>query len=197
MATHSSIPAWRIPWTEKSGGLQSMGSQRVRHDWSNLAHTYKQYSSYFSAWGESLKNRKTFGQPLPTSRGKRCYVNTCLIKYWSEVSLLLFWWPWQTVDIRVLKSAWRLSITSMHAKQCTPLNTINTGDPLPALWVPLGNLAFLDKRSKVEGMFSFSWCVFLYQTLWNKMSPRILAEGKRNIMYFKSYFIFVKDQTGG
>ena len=32
MATHSSILAWRIPWTEKSGGLQSMGSQRVRHD---------------------------------------------------------------------------------------------------------------------------------------------------------------------
>ena len=32
MATHSSILAWRNPWTEKSGGLQSMGSQRVRHD---------------------------------------------------------------------------------------------------------------------------------------------------------------------
>ena len=32
MATHSSILAWRIPWTEKHGGLQSMGSQRVRHD---------------------------------------------------------------------------------------------------------------------------------------------------------------------
>ena len=32
MATHSSILAWRIPWTEKPGGLQSMGSQRVRHD---------------------------------------------------------------------------------------------------------------------------------------------------------------------
>ena len=32
MATHSSIPAWEIPWTEEPGGLQSMGSQRVRHD---------------------------------------------------------------------------------------------------------------------------------------------------------------------
>ena len=31
MATHSSTLAWRIPWTEESGGLQSMGSQRVRH----------------------------------------------------------------------------------------------------------------------------------------------------------------------
>ena len=32
MATHSSIFTWRIPWTEKSGRLQSMGSQRVGHD---------------------------------------------------------------------------------------------------------------------------------------------------------------------
>ena len=32
METHSSILAWRIPWTEEPGGLQTMGSQRVRHD---------------------------------------------------------------------------------------------------------------------------------------------------------------------
>jgi len=32
IATHSSILAWRIPWTEEPGGLQSMGSQRVTHD---------------------------------------------------------------------------------------------------------------------------------------------------------------------
>ena len=32
MATHSSILAWKIPWTEKPGRLQSMGSQRVGHD---------------------------------------------------------------------------------------------------------------------------------------------------------------------
>ena len=32
MATHSSILAWKIPWPEEPGGLQSMGSQRVGHD---------------------------------------------------------------------------------------------------------------------------------------------------------------------
>ena len=32
MATHSSILAWKTPWTEEPGRLQSMGSQRVRHD---------------------------------------------------------------------------------------------------------------------------------------------------------------------
>ena len=40
MATCSSILAWRIPWTEELGGLQSMGSQRVKHDCSNLAQTH-------------------------------------------------------------------------------------------------------------------------------------------------------------
>ena len=37
MATHSSVLAWRIPWTEEPGGLPSVGSHRVWHDWSNLA----------------------------------------------------------------------------------------------------------------------------------------------------------------
>ena len=37
MATHSSVLAWRIPWTEESDALQSTGSQRVGHDSSGLA----------------------------------------------------------------------------------------------------------------------------------------------------------------
>ena len=42
MATHSSILAWEIAWTEKPGGLWSMGSQRVGHDWSDLACAHTQ-----------------------------------------------------------------------------------------------------------------------------------------------------------
>ena len=40
MATHSSILDWKIPWSEEPGRLQSMGSQKVRHDWAT-----KQYST--------------------------------------------------------------------------------------------------------------------------------------------------------
>ena len=40
MATHSSILPWRIPRMEELGGLQAIGSQRVRHDRSNLKHMY-------------------------------------------------------------------------------------------------------------------------------------------------------------
>ena len=53
MATHSSIPVWRILRTEEPGGLQSMGSHRVRHDWSNLAGTLStpcQVLDSTSAW---------------------------------------------------------------------------------------------------------------------------------------------------
>ena len=60
MATHSSILAWRIPWTEKRGRLQSMGSQRAGHNWATNAttiykinnpqgpiHTTENYTQYF------------------------------------------------------------------------------------------------------------------------------------------------------
>ena len=41
MATHSSILAWKIPWMEERGRLQSMGLQRVGHDWASFALLYK------------------------------------------------------------------------------------------------------------------------------------------------------------
>jgi len=41
MATHSTILAWEIPWTEESGGLQSMGSQGVGHDLATKQHNIR------------------------------------------------------------------------------------------------------------------------------------------------------------
>ena len=46
MATHSSMLAWRIPWTEEPGGLRSIGSQRHRHNRSDLAHTCPALKEY-------------------------------------------------------------------------------------------------------------------------------------------------------
>ena len=48
MANHCSILAWRIPWTEELGRLQSMRSQRVRHNWSDLARTHTHISYLIS-----------------------------------------------------------------------------------------------------------------------------------------------------
>ena len=53
MATHSNILAWRIPWTEKSGSLQSMGLQRVRHNWvtnTDFSHSPLKALSYLPLW---------------------------------------------------------------------------------------------------------------------------------------------------
>ena len=52
MATHSSILAWRIPWTEELFGLQSMGSQRVGHDWVTFIslHFSTSHASKFYLW---------------------------------------------------------------------------------------------------------------------------------------------------
>ena len=62
-ATHSSILAWRIPWTEKLGRLGSTGSQRVGHDQSNLAHMHM--------WCEIKKPVLNFLQCLrPEPRGR-------------------------------------------------------------------------------------------------------------------------------
>ena len=59
MATHSSNPAWRITWTEEPGGLQSVGSQRVTHDWSDFAQMHRE-----ETWVQSL------GQEDPLEEGK-------------------------------------------------------------------------------------------------------------------------------
>ena len=67
MATHSSILAWRIPWTEEPGKIQSIRSHRIRHDWSNLACTHdlcynrwgylkaQHYKNYFLKWQSFLQ----------------------------------------------------------------------------------------------------------------------------------------------
>ena len=46
MATHSGNVAWRIPWTEEPGGLQSIGLKRVGHNWRDLAHTARWWITF-------------------------------------------------------------------------------------------------------------------------------------------------------
>ena len=58
MVTHSSILAWKIPWTEKPGRLQSMGSQRVGHDWATSLHFTSLHSYVRSAF--SFKSKVKF-----------------------------------------------------------------------------------------------------------------------------------------
>ena len=80
MVTHSSIFAWKISWTQERGGLQSMGSQRVGHDWATstnslpwelsaivqwLVYSLWYYPSWELGWG------LTFSNPVATAGSSR------------------------------------------------------------------------------------------------------------------------------
>ena len=94
MATHSSILAWRIPWTEEPVRLQSMGSQRVGHDWAtSLSFSFmeiqaspqltKQYKGKgMTEWQRSLGSSQKLPTDLPLRSGKRVSVFSTM-KYWS------------------------------------------------------------------------------------------------------------------
>ena len=70
VATHSFILAWRIPWTEEPGRLQSMGLQRVRHDWATNSTTTFKVDIQFQAqklvtWGSRLTPKYGYWVRLP------------------------------------------------------------------------------------------------------------------------------------
>ena len=69
MATHSSILAWRNPWTEEPCGLRSIGFRRVRHGWSDLG--WKDRCLNILGWGQNLFS-------VNDLRAKMWLVNICL-----------------------------------------------------------------------------------------------------------------------
>ena len=54
MAIHSSTLVWKIPWTEEPGGLQSMGSQRIRHDWAHTQSVLCSSTPHYFYHGENI-----------------------------------------------------------------------------------------------------------------------------------------------
>ena len=86
MATHSSILAWRIPWTEEPGRLQSMGSQRVKHDWATNTFTF--FTSMVFCY--SGLNRLKQAICLTSDPWFSLHFWCCLCP-WSENLLLLVW----------------------------------------------------------------------------------------------------------
>ena len=65
MATHSSVLAWRIPETGEPGGLPSLGSHRVGHDWSDLAAAVAAMSVYLKLWDEVPPEKEGWGCKYP------------------------------------------------------------------------------------------------------------------------------------
>ena len=71
MATHSGILAWRIPWTEEPGRLQSTGSQRVGYD--RATNTFQLFNSYSFKSGEELRKGELTFVCLTYERSRKIY----------------------------------------------------------------------------------------------------------------------------
>ena len=91
MATHSSVLAWKIPWTEEPGGLQSMRSQRVGHNWAHThTHTHTHTHSLASVCHEII----LFEQELASF--KKVFANNKIIdimfrnKVWLNMSQFVY-----------------------------------------------------------------------------------------------------------
>ena len=118
MGSHSSILAWRNPWTEEPGGLQSIVSQRVGHDWSDLA-----------------CNLQFQGRFIPiSSRPFLRPVVAYVMNPWRRV--------WQTTPVATLqysclenpmdRGAWRATVHSV-TKSWTRLKLLSTQSSVPGL----------------------------------------------------------------
>ena len=85
MATHSSTLAWKIPWMEEPGRLQSMGSHRVRHNWSDLAAAAEIISSIYSNI-IGMKLEINYREKNGKKNTNTCRLNNMLVKKpnWSE-----------------------------------------------------------------------------------------------------------------
>ena len=98
MATHSSILAWESPRTEEPGGLQTIGSQRVGHDWSDWACTGSRNKiSPFPVWTSPRDASQGAGR---YACGEQAGVttNVQLLGAWSRLTPILnvFSWDWGT-----------------------------------------------------------------------------------------------------
>ena len=98
MATHSSILAWRIPWTEEPGRLQSMESQRAGHDWvTNNSNNYCSQSS--APW--ILCIQQTHSRELPFKQMSWICVGR---QHFNNYSICLVTIPYLLKSFKIFKS---------------------------------------------------------------------------------------------
>ena len=158
MATHSSVLAWRIPGTGKPGGLLSMGSQRVGHDWSDLAAKSLQMvtaamklkdacsleKSYDQHRQHIKKHRHYFADKGPSSQS---YSFSSSHVWMWELDYKQSWVPknwcfWTVVLEKTLESPLDCKeIKPVHPKGNQPLTFIGRTDAkveTPIFWPPDG-----------------------------------------------------------
>ena len=114
-ATQTSILSWRIPWTEKTGRIQSMGSQRVGHDWTIFTFTFT----------EGLRSRKPHGvddKIYPRKKGRvETYVQSRAVTLSTSCSWDIVVLIWSESTVFADHSFEKCGMTStMHCCKCAP-----------------------------------------------------------------------------
>ena len=157
MATHSSVRAWRIPRTGEPGGLPSLGSHRVRHDWSDLAAVAAAAVGVCEAWVGlewllDLKGLCKAWDPGPSL---------------SQTSYLcgMSWSTWNAREKRVVvpKENWFKYLWSInHWVQATGSLPNKMQGAITAWERPILNIIYL--------IFKFNWVSYVFvccfQQLW-------------------------------
>ena len=161
MAVHSSILAWKIPWTEEPGGLQSIGSQRVGHNWSNLARTHR--CSFHSQNQLQFLRLRSLGHYHSSLRGTsknrfKTPHHECwnVPKSYFSLSLpptLLFSWDWLNKELRRKSRVERDWICGRQRVQKRQIGEVFLKKDFILYCLPLNNCFFL-KNSCLCLLFS-------------------------------------------
>ena len=99
MTTHSSILARRISWTQEPGGLQSLGTQRIGHDWASNTHTHT-HNEFGITWSS---HRTQTGRPSP-----------------SEIVLVIMAGEWEDSDSCTGRTNFYLKMMAQCKRICLP-----------------------------------------------------------------------------
>ena len=101
MTTHSSILAWRISWTQEPGGLQSLGTQIIGHDWASNTYTHTHTNNEFGITWSS--HRTQTGRPSP-----------------SEIVLVIMAGEWEDSDSCTGHTSFYLKMMAQCKRICLP-----------------------------------------------------------------------------
>ena len=96
MAPHSSTFAWKIPWMEEPGRLQSMGSRRVGHDWSDLASAAAAYANKVMLKILQARPQQYVNHELPDVQAGFRKGRDILLNFLSCMWSLILNYPWKT-----------------------------------------------------------------------------------------------------
>ena len=129
MATHTNSPAWRIPCTEEPGGLQSMGSQRVGHDWSTNTSTFRLPGSSCGNTKKQINNKLAISPVINNSTNQRMTSDPWSVPSVTSEHCLLTWEPSLFTRVRMDSPS-----PPFHPAPLSPAHSPRPSSSFRSLW---------------------------------------------------------------